>query len=112
MCLGSPGPTTPFACTRNCTPTSAPTSGVLGLDNFNDYNPVSLKRARQLHSAERGVYTVEGDINNMDLLQRLFSACHFTHVVHMAAQVGWHWLAVAQQSRRADCPGVGGGCLP
>lgn len=62
--------------------------GVLGLDNFNDYYPVSLKRARQLHAEAGGVYTADGDINDIDLLRKLFDVCRFTHIVHMAAQVG------------------------
>eukprot|EP00887_Chlorella_sp_A99_P000770 scaffold5.g770.t1 len=68
--------------------------GVVGLDNFNDYYPVSLKRARQVHAAARGVYTVEGDINDKELLYQLFDACPFTHVVHLAAQAGVRYAAV------------------
>lgn len=64
--------------------------GVLGIDNFNDYYPVSLKRARQVHAKMNGVYTVDGDINDMDLLQQLFDICKFTHIVHLAAQVSLH----------------------
>jgi UDP-glucuronate 4-epimerase len=64
--------------------------GVVGLDNFNDYYPTSLKRARQAHAADTaGVYTVDGDINDKEMLTKLTSICGgFTHVVHMAAQAG------------------------
>lgn len=64
--------------------------GVVGLDNFNDYYPSSLKRARQAHAADTaGVYTVDGDINDKEMLTKLTSICGgFTHVVHMAAQAG------------------------
>ncbi len=61
--------------------------GVVGLDNFNDYYPVALKRARQARGEMVGVYTVDGDINDAELLRKLFSTCHFTHVLHLAAQV-------------------------
>lgn len=75
----------PHSTTHTHTPFSA--TGVVGLDNFNDYYPVSLKRARQLHAEAGGVHTVDGDINDVDLLGKLFAVCQFTHVVHMAAQV-------------------------
>lgn len=32
-------------------------TGVLGIDNFNDYYPVALKRARQINAESSGVYT-------------------------------------------------------
>jgi UDP-glucuronate 4-epimerase len=62
--------------------------GVLGLDNFNDYYPVALKRARQAQALLDGVYIVDGDLNDGPLLERLLSACTFTHVLHLAAQAG------------------------
>ena len=34
-----------------------------------------------------GVYTVDGDINDTELLVKLFDICKFTHVLHLAAQV-------------------------
>ena len=61
---------------------------MLGLDNFNDYYPVALKRARQAFAASNGVYIVDGDINDAPLLADLFDLCDFTHVLHLAAQVG------------------------
>lgn len=64
------------------------TAGVLGLDNFNDYYPVALKRARQAFAASNGVYIVDGDITDAPLLADLFELCDFTHVLHLAAQVG------------------------
>jgi UDP-glucuronate 4-epimerase len=63
-------------------------AGVLGLDNFNDYYPVALKRARQAFAASNGVYIVDGDITDAPLLERLFNVCEFSHVLHLAAQVG------------------------
>ncbi|KAK6162501.1 hypothetical protein DH2020_002342 [Rehmannia glutinosa] len=62
--------------------------GVLGLDNFNDYYDPSLKRARQALLERTGVYIVEGDINDVSLLKKLFDIAPFTHVMHLAAQAG------------------------
>lgn len=31
---------------------------------------------------------MDGDINDVELLTKLFEVCQFTHIVHMAAQVG------------------------
>lgn len=49
--------------------------GVVGIDNFNDYYPVSLKHARAAELASAGVHTVTGDINNESNLQQLFEVC-------------------------------------
>ncbi|XP_016552800.2 UDP-glucuronate 4-epimerase 3 [Capsicum annuum] len=62
--------------------------GVLGLDNFNDYYDPSLKRARQELLERSVVYIVEGDINDVTLLKKLFEIVAFTHVMHLAAQAG------------------------
>ncbi|CAH1412134.1 UDP-glucuronate 4-epimerase 3 [Lactuca sativa] len=62
--------------------------GVLGLDNFNDYYDPSLKRARQALLERSGIYIVEGDINDVALLKKLFEVIPFTHVMHLAAQAG------------------------
>ncbi|CAI5505816.1 unnamed protein product, partial [Closterium sp. Naga37s-1] len=62
--------------------------GVIGLDNFNDYYPVALKRAREERLLSNGVFVVEGDINDQQLLSKLFEIVRFTHVLHLAAQAG------------------------
>ncbi|CAN1332118.1 UDP-glucuronate 4-epimerase 3 [Linum perenne] len=62
--------------------------GVLGLDNFNDYYDPSLKRSRQSLLERSGIFIVEGDINDVALLQKLFQVVPFTHVMHLAAQAG------------------------
>lgn len=62
--------------------------GVLGLDNFNDYYDQSLKRDRQKLLERSGIFVVEGDINNAELLSKLFEVVAFTHVMHLAAQAG------------------------
>ncbi|KAL6004844.1 UDP-glucuronate 4-epimerase 3 [Asimina triloba] len=62
--------------------------GVLGLDNFNDYYDPSLKRARRDWLEKAGVFVVDGDVNDADLLRKLFDVVRFTHVMHLAAQAG------------------------
>eukprot|EP00192_Tetraselmis_astigmatica_P012320 CAMPEP_0117658960 /NCGR_PEP_ID=MMETSP0804-20121206/6160_1 /TAXON_ID=1074897 /ORGANISM="Tetraselmis astigmatica, Strain CCMP880" /LENGTH=408 /DNA_ID=CAMNT_0005465551 /DNA_START=303 /DNA_END=1529 /DNA_ORIENTATION=+ len=67
--------------------------GVVGLDNFNDYYSIPLKRARAQDLEDMGVYTVEGDLNDRELLAELFRLCKFTHVIHLAAQAGVRYAA-------------------
>ncbi|CAI5982319.1 unnamed protein product [Closterium sp. NIES-64] len=62
--------------------------GVVGIDNFNSYYPVALKRARQERLLANGVFIVEGDVNDQRLLAKLFEIVRFTHVLHLAAQAG------------------------
>ncbi|XP_050228478.1 UDP-glucuronate 4-epimerase 5 [Mercurialis annua] len=62
--------------------------GVLGIDNFNHYYDIKLKRARQKVLEKSGVFIVEGDINDMMLLNKIFDTVRFTHVMHLAAQAG------------------------
>lgn len=62
--------------------------GVVGLDNFNSYYDVGLKKARRGLLNRSGVFIVEGDINDHLLLQKLFDVVKFTHVMHLAAQAG------------------------
>ncbi|KAH0686250.1 UDP-glucuronate 4-epimerase 2-like [Solanum tuberosum] len=62
--------------------------GVVGLDNFNSYYDPSLKRARQKLLEQKGVFVIEGDINDEKLLKKLFDIVEFTHVMHLAAQAG------------------------
>lgn len=62
--------------------------GVVGLDNFNGYYEKSLKRARENLLKSKGVFIVEGDINDGVLLTNLFKLVKFTHVMHLAAQAG------------------------
>ncbi|GAA0172649.1 epimerase/racemase [Lithospermum erythrorhizon] len=62
--------------------------GVLGLDNFNSYYDPSLKRARQDLLSKQKIFVVEGDINDAELLKKLFDIVPFTHILHLAAQAG------------------------
>eukprot|EP00166_Cyanidium_caldarium_P001738 ctg_1892.g715 len=63
---------------------------VVGLDNFNPYYDVQLKRDRvkQLQLQAPQVTVVEGDITDEPALRRLFDTHRFTHVLHLAAQAG------------------------
>lgn len=60
---------------------------VIGLDNFNDYYDVELKRARQ-KALLSGVEVIEGDITDGAKLRALFAAHKFDLVCHLAAQAG------------------------
>ncbi|MCU0868373.1 MAG: NAD-dependent epimerase/dehydratase family protein [Burkholderiales bacterium] len=65
---------------------------VVGLDNFDPYYDVALKRARWARLvAHAGFVGVEGDICDAALLARLFAAHRFDRVVHLAAQAGVRW---------------------
>ncbi|KAK1651722.1 hypothetical protein QYE76_069527 [Lolium multiflorum] len=81
--------------------------GVLGLDNFNDYYDPALKRGRAALLARAGVYVVDGDIADADLLAKLFDVVPFTHVLHLAAQAGVrHALVDPMSYVRANVAGL------
>jgi len=62
---------------------------VVGLDNFNDYYSVQLKRDRHARLTALPGYTgVEGDLCNNALLTKLFQQHKFDLVCHLAAQAG------------------------
>ena len=62
---------------------------VIGLDNFNDYYDVSLKdaRAKILHQYDN-FSLLRADLQDRNLLEKLFDAEAFEKVVHLAAQAG------------------------
>ncbi|XP_071716634.1 UDP-glucuronate 4-epimerase 1-like [Rutidosis leptorrhynchoides] len=62
--------------------------GVVGVDNFDNYYGPSLKKTRRALLEFHGILVVDGDINNRRLLASLFDTVEFTHVMHLAAQVG------------------------
>ncbi|GMH37334.1 hypothetical protein BSKO_05207 [Bryopsis sp. KO-2023] len=62
--------------------------GVVGFDNFNDYYPVSLKRARAEELEILGVHVVDGELTDTSLLKQVVKLCGVTHIVHLAAQAG------------------------
>ena len=62
---------------------------VIGLDNFNHYYDVRLKRTRARLLRRAGMNTLfEGDVCDGELLKLLLSAGKVTHVIHLAAQAG------------------------
>ena len=61
---------------------------VIGIDNFNDYYDVRLKRARVKELVPGQVRVIEGDILDRDLLDRVVSGLGVTAIVHLAAQAG------------------------
>ncbi|KAL7251145.1 hypothetical protein ACSBR1_013053 [Camellia fascicularis] len=72
--------------------------GVLGLDNFNSYYDPSLKRARQELLSQHQIFIVEGDLNDAQLLSKLFDIVPFTHILHLAAQAGVRYAMKNPQS--------------
>jgi len=62
--------------------------GVLGIDNFNSYYPVGLKRDRAATLAAAGVLTLDLDLTDGERLKALMEECKFTHVLALAAQAG------------------------
>ncbi|XP_071726875.1 UDP-glucuronate 4-epimerase 1-like [Rutidosis leptorrhynchoides] len=62
--------------------------GVVGIDNFNKYYDPSLKKSRKELLESKGIFIVEGDINDQSILAKLFELVQFTHVMHLAAQAG------------------------
>merc|ERR1712048_866652 len=62
--------------------------GVLGLDNFNSYYPVSIKRDRAATLEKAGVLTVEADLNDEGTIRKLLDEHKFTHILALAAQAG------------------------
>lgn len=60
---------------------------VVGIDNFNEYYDVTLKRARVV-SLLPGIEVIAGDITNRALLERVFTEHSFDAVAHLAAQAG------------------------
>ncbi|XP_052190833.1 UDP-glucuronate 4-epimerase 6 [Diospyros lotus] len=72
--------------------------GVLGLDNFNSYYDPSLKRSRQQLLSKHQIFVVEGDLNDAQLLAKLFDIVPFTHILHLAAQAGVRYAMQNPQS--------------
>jgi UDP-glucuronate 4-epimerase len=61
---------------------------VVGVDNFNSYYDVALKRARAARLVDDRFRLVEMDVADRDATQRLFAHERFDRVVHLAAQAG------------------------
>jgi UDP-glucuronate 4-epimerase len=61
---------------------------VIGLDHFNSYYDVQLKRKRALILQQQEIEIISADIRDRDLLQLALLRHGITHVVHLAAQAG------------------------
>merc|ERR1719284_1788793 len=72
--------------------------GVLGIDNFNAYYPVGLKRDRAATLEKAGVLTLEMDLNDGERLTKLMDECKFTHILALAAQAGVRYATKHPQS--------------
>jgi len=61
---------------------------VIGLDNFNSYYDLQLKRDRESELSRAEIEILHADIRDRDLLQLALLRHGITHVVHLAAQAG------------------------
>ena len=61
---------------------------VLGLDNFNSYYDLHLKKMREQELLLFEVEVLKGDICNTKFLKDLLVKHEITHIVHLAAQAG------------------------
>lgn len=61
---------------------------VVGLDNFNSYYDVQLKKDRAARARKEGISIVKGDVCDTELVMNLFREHKFTHVAHLAGQPG------------------------
>lgn len=68
---------------------------VVGLDSFNDYYDVGLKKSRnQLLVENENFISIKGDITDKVLLPDLFNKYSFNYVVNLAAQAGVRYSLV------------------
>jgi UDP-glucuronate 4-epimerase len=67
---------------------------VVGLDNFDPYYDVALKRARASRLAAAGVDCETVDLADAQATSALFRDGRFTHVAHLAAQPGVRYSLV------------------
>jgi len=61
---------------------------IIGLDNFNSYYDVHLKKRREAALLQEGIEIIEADIQKTSLLKDLIAKHQITHLVHLAAQAG------------------------
>jgi UDP-glucuronate 4-epimerase len=62
---------------------------VVVIDNFNDYYDPAIKRRNAKHLSQYDKLTlIEGDIRDVELVNRLFVEHNITHVAHLAAMAG------------------------
>ncbi len=61
---------------------------IIGLDNFNSYYNVQLKKDRAEELQKNEIEILHADIRDRDLLQLALLRHNISHVVHLAAQAG------------------------
>jgi len=62
---------------------------VIGMDNFDNYYPVSIKRDNiRLLEKEPDFQLIEGDIRDISILRSLFTEQSINSVIHLAARAG------------------------
>jgi UDP-glucuronate 4-epimerase len=61
---------------------------VLGLDNFNSYYSLSLKREREKLLNQQGIKIINENICNSEKLKEIIEENQITNIVHLAAQAG------------------------
>ena len=62
---------------------------VVGLDNLNDYYPVTYKKRNlEVLAKHAGFSCAQGELEDAKLLRDLFEKHGFTHVAHLAARAG------------------------
>jgi UDP-glucuronate 4-epimerase len=67
--------------------------GVIGIDNYVPYYPVSIKRSRTENLKREGVYVFEADINERNFLNHILKEYKVTHILALAAQAGVRYAA-------------------
>lgn len=69
-------------------------SNVIGIDNLNSYYDLNLKKARleELEKLSKNLNIkfsfIKADIQNHDLIKKIFQDEKITHIIHLAAQAG------------------------
>jgi UDP-glucuronate 4-epimerase len=62
---------------------------VIGIDNLNDYYDVNLKNFRLSNLQKKSQFTfIHGDVENLELLKKLFTEHKFDSIYHLAARAG------------------------
>lgn len=61
---------------------------VVGIDLFNDYYDVNLKKARAAQLKALGIEVIQADIRDTGLIKQLFTEHDVSKCVHLAAQAG------------------------
>jgi len=78
-----------FICSKVCKFLLDDGHKVVGIDNLNDYYDPKLKRARLIKFESNENFTfIHGDIENLELLERVFQENKFDGVINLAARAG------------------------